>query len=144
MVQRTATSAGAIILREVEGKLKIALAHHARVTKSWVLPKGHVEEGESLEQAALREIYEEAGLYDVQLIKHLGTIMRASVKSNGDLEQKTIHYYLAYALGDSQSQTPTDPRFTDVGWFLPAEALELLPYESEQTFFREHLSLLLQ
>src|SRR6202051_2120193 len=132
MVQRTATSAGAIILREVEGKLKIALAHHPRVTKSWVLPKGHVEEGESLEQAALREIYEEAGLYDVQLIKHLGTIMRASVRSNGDLEQKTIHYYLAYALGDSQSQTPTDPRFTDVGWFSPAEAIELLPYESEQ------------
>ena len=53
MVQRTATSAGAIILREVEGKLKVALAHHPRTTKSWVLPKGHVEAGETLEQAAL-------------------------------------------------------------------------------------------
>jgi 8-oxo-dGTP pyrophosphatase MutT (NUDIX family) len=103
MVQRTATSAGAIILREVEGKLKVALAHHPRRTKSWVLPKGHVEEGESLEQAALREIYEEVGLDNVQLIKHLGTITRESVKSNGDVEQKTIHFYLAYAPGDSQS-----------------------------------------
>lgn len=141
MVQRTATSAGAIILREIEGKLKIALAHNARATNSWVLPKGHVEEGESLEQAAMREIYEEAGLYDVQLIMHLGTITRESMKSNGDVEQKTIHLFLAYALGDSETQTPTDPRFTDVGWFSPQEAIELLPYESEQAFLREHLDM---
>jgi 8-oxo-dGTP pyrophosphatase MutT (NUDIX family) len=139
MEQRTATSAGAIILREVDGVLKVALAQHPRVTKTWVLPKGHVEEGESLEQAALREIYEESGLNNVQLIKHLGTILRESLKSNGDIEQKTIHFYLAYALSNSQSQAPTDPRFIEVGWFLPAEAIALLPYESEQAFLREHL-----
>jgi len=142
MIQRTATSAGAIILREVEGQLKIALAHHPRATKAWVLPKGHVEAGESLEQAALREIYEETGLNTVLLIKHLGTILRESVKKNGDIEQKTIHFYLAYALSVSPSQVPTDTGFIDVGWFSPAEAIELLPYESEQAFLRTHLSLL--
>src|SRR6059036_3676914 len=113
MVVSTATSAGAVILREIEGELKIALAQHQRTDKTWVLPKGHVEEGESLEQAALREIYEEAGLDHVQLIKHLGTILRESVKSNGDVEQKTIHFYLAYAPGVSQSQAPTDPKFIE-------------------------------
>src|SRR2546421_11366227 len=114
MVQREATSAGAIILREVEGKLKVALAHHSRTTKSWVLPKGHVEEGESLEQAALREIHEETGLDNVQLIKHLGTIGRESVKGNGEVEQKTIHFYLAYAPEAGQSRAPTDPKFLGV------------------------------
>jgi len=144
MAHRTATSAGAIILREIEGKLKIGLAHHSRAIKSWVLPKGHVEEGESIEQAALREIYEETGLGNVQLITHLGTIARESVKSNGDIEQKTIHLYLAYAPGDNSAQVPTDPRFIEVNWFSPEEAIELLPYESEQAFFREHLGLLFQ
>ena len=144
MAQRTATSAGAIILREVEGKLKIGLAHHSRAIKSWVLPKGHVEEGESIEQAALREIYEETGLANVQLITHLGTIARESVRSNGDIEQKTIHLYLAYAPGDNSAQAPTDPRFIEVNWFAPEEAIELLPYESEQAFFREHLGPLFQ
>lgn len=142
MAQRTATSAGAIILREVEGDLKVALAHHPRATKAWVLPKGHVEEGETIEQAALREIYEETGLVDVRLIKHLGTIVRESQKSNGDVEQKTIHFYLAYAPEKSQSHIPPDDRFVDPGWFSPVEALQLLPYEGEQTFLREHLGLL--
>jgi 8-oxo-dGTP pyrophosphatase MutT (NUDIX family) len=142
MARRAATSAGAIVLREVEGKLKIALAQRPRTNKTWVLPKGHVEKGESLEQAALREIHEEAGLENVQLIKHLGTITRESEKSNGDVEQKTIHFYLAYALGESQFQPPTDPRFIGARWFSPEEAIALLPYESEQAFLKEHLGLL--
>ncbi len=140
MVVRTATSAGAIILREIEGELKIALAQHQRTDKTWVFPKGHVEEGESIEAAALREIHEEAGLDNVQLIKHLGTIVRESVKHNGDLEQKTIHFFLAYALENNQSPSPTDLLFTEVGWFKPAEAIELLPYESDQAFLREQLA----
>jgi 8-oxo-dGTP pyrophosphatase MutT (NUDIX family) len=144
MATRTATSAGAIILREIEGKLKIALAQHSRITKSWVLPKGHVETGETIEQAALREIYEETGLEHVQLIKHLGTITRESLKSNGDVEEKTIHLFLAYSPGNSRSQAPSDPRFIEVSWFSPQEAINLLPYESEQAFFREHLGLLLE
>jgi 8-oxo-dGTP pyrophosphatase MutT (NUDIX family) len=144
LATRIATSAGGIILREVEGQLKIALAQHARITRSWVLPKGHVEAGETIEQAALREIYEETGLENVQLITHLGTIMRESLKSNGDVEEKTIHFYLAYALGNSHVQEPTDPRFIEVSWFSPQEAIKLLPYESEQAFFREHLGLLLE
>ncbi len=141
-VQKTATSAGAIILREVEGTLKIALAHHPRASKPWVLPKGHVEKGETLEQAALREIYEETGLYNVQLIQHLGTILRESVKKHGVVEQKTIHLFLAYAPSGSPSHTPSDKGFTEVGWFSPADALALLPYESEQAFLRTHLGLL--
>ena len=140
MVVSTATSAGAIILREIEGELKIALAHHQRTDKSWVLPKGHVEEGETIEEAALREIHEESGLDNVQLIKHLGTIMRESVKSNGDLVQKTIHFFLAYALENNQSSTPTDLIFTEVGWFKPREAIELLPYEADKVFLRDNLT----
>jgi 8-oxo-dGTP pyrophosphatase MutT (NUDIX family) len=142
MVQKTATSAGAIILREVKGQIKIALARHSRAANSWALPKGHVEDGESLQETALREVYEETGLSNVQLIQYLGSILRASTKSNGDVIQKTIHFYLAYSFSQPKLPTPTDQKFVEVGWFSPKEAIKLLPYESDQDFLREHLELL--
>jgi len=142
MEQKTPVSAGAIILRDIGGELKIALAHHNNSPKEWVLPKGHVEPGESLEQAALREIHEEAGLANVQLINHLGTLIRQSIKPNGEVVDKTIHYYLAYALGNGQA--PPDSRFIEVGWFSAEQALELIPYETDRAFLKEHLAPMLQ
>ncbi len=144
MAVQTAVSAGAYILREIDGKLKVALAQHRRNEKVWSIPKGHVEPGETIEQAALREIAEEAGLFSVTLISYLGSILRESVKENGDILQKTIHYYLAYASDDHQQPSqPTDDKFTSVGWFPAQRAIQLLPYESDRAFFREHLPLLL-
>jgi 8-oxo-dGTP pyrophosphatase MutT (NUDIX family) len=144
MAVKTAVSAGAIILREIDGHLKIAMARHQRPEKAWILPKGHVEQGETLEQAALREIYEETGLRAVTLIKYLGSIPRESVKSNGDIVHKMVHFYLAYASDDHlQPTAPTDAKFTSVGWFSAHEAMQLFPYDSERAFFREHLPLLL-
>lgn len=149
MSRSTAISAGAIILHEFDGQLKIALAQHKRSSKTWNLPKGHVEPGETIAQAALREIHEETGLADVQLITYLGSILRKSTKNNGETVHKTIHYYLAYALRTTEhksllswrahSPVPTDGRFTTVGWFSPAEVLELLPYEQDRDFLKEHL-----
>ena len=142
MVKRTATSAGGIILRDVKGELKIALAQRRKNSKPWTLPKGHVDPGESLEQAALREIYEETGLQNVQLLKYLGSFFRESLKSNGDIEQKTIHFFLAYSPASKAFSEPTDPSFLEVGWFTPELALEMLPNEDDRTFLREHLPLM--
>lgn len=138
MASKTATSSGALILREIDGQLKLALAQRQRTTKTWVLPKGHVESGETLQQAALREIHEEAGLSNVQLLTYLGNLVR-EVSKNGVTVQKTIHYYLAYALPVAVPELPTEAGFAEVGWFSPVEALALLPYEQERDFMRKHL-----
>ena len=141
MVVNTATSAGAIILREIEGELKIALAQHQRTDKTWVLPKGHVEEGETIEEAALREIHEETGLDNVQLIKHLGSFIRrinqeqrrCSTEDNPFLPGlciRTTTNLLALQISYSLKSAGSNPRI----------AIELVPYESDQAFLIEHLA----
>jgi 8-oxo-dGTP pyrophosphatase MutT (NUDIX family) len=139
MTPKTATSAGAIILREIDRELKIALAQRRRPAKSWALPKGHVEAGETLEQAALREVQEEAGLARVQLLAYLGQVRREVLK-DGARVLKTVHYYLAYALPSSQPEIPTEVDYDPPGWFTPADVLKLLPYEQEKVLLREQLS----
>lgn len=64
----------------------------------WVLPKGKVEPYESTEQAALREVYEEAGVR-VRLSKYLGEIhytFKSGWKDNSRID-KTVHWFLMYS-----------------------------------------------
>lgn len=86
-------TAGGIVLGDSG---TIALVRN-RTETLWFFPKGHIEEGETDEVAARREIQEETGLTDLELIDDLGTYERYGILPNGDdnLEAlKSIHMYL--------------------------------------------------
>lgn len=72
-MNKTIEKAGALIVRDNNGKKEVLLAHRARGFNDWSFPKGHVEVGESLEAAAKREVQEETGL-KINLIKKLPDI----------------------------------------------------------------------
>ena len=71
------TSAGGIVARIKDGQIYVALVGELGLTER-VLPKGGVEPGESIEDAARREIEEEAGLSSLELIEKLGIRARLS------------------------------------------------------------------
>lgn len=54
--------AGGIVSRTVDGETEYLLVEASTVANLWVLPKGHIEKGESPEDAAVREVMEEAGV----------------------------------------------------------------------------------
>jgi 8-oxo-dGTP pyrophosphatase MutT (NUDIX family) len=56
------THAGGVVVRENGGACRYLLVQSSRNPSHWVLPKGHIDPGESAEQAALREVREEAGV----------------------------------------------------------------------------------
>jgi 8-oxo-dGTP pyrophosphatase MutT (NUDIX family) len=109
------TSAGGIIVREDgQGKVWLALTRGEGSIASYILPKGGVDPGESIEEAARREIEEEAGFSDLTLIAPLGSQERLSFDKRRWI---TTHYFLF-----STAQTdprPTDPHYPYVTeWFL--------------------------
>lgn len=74
----------------------VALVRNSTETL-WFFPKGHIEEGESAEDAARREIKEEAGLQDLEHIADLGTYERPRIHKDQSYiqnEVKDIHMYL--------------------------------------------------
>ena len=67
--QNIQQKAGGIIIRKRDGVIDVFLIHRHRYN-DWSFPKGHVDAGESLEEAALREVREEAGV-ECQIIAPL-------------------------------------------------------------------------
>lgn len=119
-------SAGGVVARLENDRIYIALIGE-RGLNGFVLPKGHVEPGESLEQAATREIAEEAGLSQLTLIAPLGTKERLDFDKRS---WKKTHYFL-FLTSQSKGE-PSDPQHDyEIKWF----ALETVPelFWPEQT-----------
>jgi ADP-ribose pyrophosphatase YjhB (NUDIX family) len=54
--------AGGLVVRETADDLEALLVRPSDGSEAWVLPKGHIEPGEQPEEAAIREVREEAGV----------------------------------------------------------------------------------
>src|SRR4051812_49348561 len=77
---------------------------------SWSLPKGHIEAGEDRLAAARREIHEEAGITELELVEDLGSYERFKLSATGgndNSELKTIHMFLFKTAQDALR--PIDP-----------------------------------
>src|SRR4051812_10507692 len=105
------TGAGGIVARIEKDDVLIALIRD-RGDHEYVLPKGGVEAGETLQHAAEREIHEEAGFRKLQLLGELGTGQRLAGKRN---VWQTTHYFLF--ITDEIEGRPTDRRDWEVKWF---------------------------
>lgn len=99
-------SAGGVVVRGRGNAIEIALAREGDFA-DYVLPKGGVEEGESLAEAARREIEEEAGLAGLEWRADLGARSRLTFDKK---KWVTVHYFLFTAPPDAVAQTPTDTR----------------------------------
>ncbi|MEI6120306.1 MAG: NUDIX hydrolase [Actinomycetes bacterium] len=94
----------------------------------WSLPKGHIEEGETPEQAAIREVQEETGI-ESEISKALGVI-DFWFMAGGKRIHKTVHHYLFKEVGGVLA--PQISEVDDVGWFPLEEVVGLLAYPDEK------------
>jgi len=86
----------------------------------WDLPKGKLDEGETLEQCAVREIQEETGLQQVQLQKHLVTTWHTYDESGHHILKESSWYLLSAS--KKQALTPQSiEQITQIEWGAPAD-----------------------
>jgi 8-oxo-dGTP pyrophosphatase MutT (NUDIX family) len=94
----------------------------------WSLPKGHLEAGESPEEAAVREIQEETGIRGRVLAK-LGVIDFWFVADSHRVH-KTVHHFLLEA--ESGELSDADVEVDEVAWVPLAELTRRLAYDTER------------
>ena len=70
---KEATHAGGVVFRRDPDAVRFLLVTAKNQTKEWVLPKGHIEEGESAPETAVREVLEESGV-EARVVELLGRL----------------------------------------------------------------------
>ena len=133
-------SAGGVMYRKHSDGIQIALIH---VRNRWGLPKGHVEEGERIEETALREVREETGL-EGRVVKKLGDIRYAYRDKTKEGEPiriyKRVHFYLLrYQKGDVRDH---DHEVDEARWFPMDQVIKNLKFATERKMVHRALSIL--
>lgn len=100
----------------------------ARTRLLWSLPKGHIEIGETPEEAALREVMEETGI-ESQISRSLG-IIDFWFMASGKRIHKTVHHYLFDETGGVLAPQITE--VDEVAWFPLSEIIDRLAYPDEK------------
>lgn len=125
-------SAGGLVV-DTTGKLGLLIGRRDQKDTSgkrilWSLPKGHIEEGETPEEAALREVHEETGIESI-IEKSLGVI-DFWFMAGGKRIHKTVHHYLFRESGGFLA--PQETEVDEVAWFPLSEIVERLAYPDEK------------
>jgi len=117
-------SCGAVIFNE--GKVLVI----QQAAGHWGFPKGHVEEGETEIETAIREIKEETNL-DVEINEKFRYVETYSPKE--DVEKDVVFFIAKKVGGDIKAQ---EAEVQKIQWFSVEEAMEKLTFESAKNVLR--------
>jgi ADP-ribose pyrophosphatase YjhB (NUDIX family) len=124
--------AGGVVINE-DGEVLVVSQHGT----SWSLPKGHIDAGETVLVAAKREIYEESGIRDLELIRELGSYERYKIGLNGGEERSERKVITMFLFRTSEKVLrPVDPDNPEARWVERRKVEELLTHEKDESFFR--------
>lgn len=121
-------AAGAVVWRA--GTL--AVVHRPRYD-DWTLPKGKLDPGETIAQAAVREVDEETG-HQVVLGRHLNTVRYPVRDGKGANTEKRVDYFAATVTGGTFHP---NEEVDELRWLTLGEAREILSYPQDRTVLDE-------
>lgn len=135
-------TAGCYLVRKNKGTWEIILIYKkwAEDNQGWVPPKGHVEEGESLEETAKRETTEETGYKNMEIIQPLETLHLEYPWDDGFMHKKAIHYFLAKLINNEREELKQSKQEENstikVEWLTLQDAERELLFDDERQILR--------
>lgn len=123
-------SCGAVIYRHIGESIRYLLIKNRR-SSNWSFPKGHVEDGETLEQTAKREVLEETG---IRVDLHPGFMSKSQYTIQNKI-QKTVHIFVGTT---KDQQTKIQPEEIEDYIWLPFEgAYNCLKFENDKAILTD-------
>lgn len=126
-------SAGGVVINPKGDILLVSL----RGGKYWGFPKGRVEGAEEIIEAARREVYEETGISDLELVQELPTYERYPFTSEGKLDTskiKTLCMFV-FKVSDTAVLKPVDPEISEARWCSKDDVVKMLSHSKDKEFF---------
>jgi 8-oxo-dGTP pyrophosphatase MutT (NUDIX family) len=111
--------AGAIAIRNENAEPRVLLVTARSEPTAWIFPKGHIEQGETAAQAALRELGEEAGVQG----ETLGSVGSSTFRSGG--AEVIVEYFLVRAVNKGRAAEGRRRQ-----WLLPDAARAQLSFDN--------------
>ena len=130
-------AAGGVIVKKDRGQLRVFLIRDSYGHWSW--PKGHIEKGETPEEAGLREISEETGLKRIRIEGKLGE-QRYSFTLNNKRISKTVHVFLVKARPGERPVIQTS-EIEEGRWFRDEDALDTIWYKGSKELLKKGIDL---
>lgn len=126
-------SSGGIVIKSYSSKIRILLIKDPY--GKWTWPKGNIDKGETSLEAAKREIAEETGLKNIQVISKIGQI-NYFYRRQKKLIYKTVYFYL-FKFSGREAVSIAKREVKDGRWFQEEEALSLVGYKGAKEFLKE-------
>ncbi|MEK7567354.1 MAG: NUDIX domain-containing protein [Patescibacteria group bacterium] len=126
------TSAGGVVVNK-NGEVLVVNQNG----NSWSLPKGHIEDGEEVLTAAKREIYEESGISELELVRELGKYRRTAIDKDGKGEIVSImkEIIIFYFKTKQMDLKPIDKDNPEAKWVSKDEVSSILTHPKDKEFF---------